>query len=329
MSQENITVVVAGASGKLGALVCKHLLDNPSVTVKALGRQSPSSSNTPPSSLAPLFSQHPNHKNIHFVAVDYASESQIRETVTGAYCIVSCLQGLEDVLVGVQSMLLKCAIQAKVRRFIPSDYAADFTKEPQGWNRNFDIHRQFHVVASKMIREQHAEEDYKIEFTAIMQGAFMEMVVEKDFRLIDWENHMITYIGDDDNLMDLTTWDNTAEFTARVATDPNPTPSHLTISGDQVSAKDIQRIASEVAGVPFGIKKSLSTWFLWTLITIIKTLIPGKKGDTLPLWQKLMYGYSMAKGRCFNTFTDNHIYKDIKWTSVHSILESNFQDAQK
>ena len=61
-----------------------------------------------------------------------------------ASCVVSALQGLRDVIVETQTVLLDAAIKAEVPRFIPSDYSIDFTKFPPGENRNLDLRRDFH-----------------------------------------------------------------------------------------------------------------------------------------------------------------------------------------
>jgi hypothetical protein len=41
--------------------------------------------------------------------------------------VVSALQGLRDVIVEMQTVLLYAAIKADAPRFIPSDYSIDFT----------------------------------------------------------------------------------------------------------------------------------------------------------------------------------------------------------
>ena len=38
----------------------------------------------------------------------------------------------------------RAAVDAGVPRFIPSDFAIDFTKIPEGGNRNLDLRREFH-----------------------------------------------------------------------------------------------------------------------------------------------------------------------------------------
>ena len=79
---------------------------------------------------------------------------------------MSALQGLRDVIVETQSVLLDAAIKAGVPRFIPSDYSIDFTKFPLGENRNLDLRRDFHERLEKA----------SISATTIFSGAFAEML---------------------------------------------------------------------------------------------------------------------------------------------------------
>jgi hypothetical protein len=90
----------------------------------------------------------------------------------GASCVISTLQGLEEVIVDVQTRLLDVAIEQKVRRFIPSDFSADFTKLADGSHRNFDLRRRFHKAARGLIDRSLSP----IEITSIFQGGFTELL---------------------------------------------------------------------------------------------------------------------------------------------------------
>ena len=87
-------------------------------------------------------------------------------TLAGAACVVSALNGLHDVMIDRQSVLLDAAVKAGVPRFISSDLAADFTKTEPGRNRNYDLRREF------MTRLDEAS----IRVTSILNGAFLDML---------------------------------------------------------------------------------------------------------------------------------------------------------
>ncbi len=78
------------------------------------------------------------------IQVDMSNKTELTQALKDVSCVVSALAGLHDVIVDGQSLLLEAAIAAGVPRFIPSDFSSDFTKLPQGENRNFDLRKEFH-----------------------------------------------------------------------------------------------------------------------------------------------------------------------------------------
>ena len=125
----NSAVVVAGATGNLGGRIVRALLER-RASVRALVRQG-----TARDRLERL-----QTLGATIASVDLDSASQVASACSRASCIVSALQGLRDVIVETQTVLLDAAIQAEVPRFIPSDYSIDFTKLRPGENRNLDLH---------------------------------------------------------------------------------------------------------------------------------------------------------------------------------------------
>jgi hypothetical protein len=117
----------------------------------------------------------------------------------GAACVVSALNGLHDVIVDRQSVLLDAAVKAGVPRFISSDYSADFTKTTPGDNRNCDLRREF------MARTDRAP----IKVTSILNGAFMDML-GAELPIIQPSIHRVLYWSDADQLLDFTTKDDVA-----------------------------------------------------------------------------------------------------------------------
>ena len=98
------------------------------------------------------------------VAVDLNNGSQLASACQGASCVVSALQGLRDVIVEKQTVLLDTAVKAGVARFIPSDSSIGFTRFPPGENRNLDLRRDFHKRL----------ETASIAATTISNGAFAD-----------------------------------------------------------------------------------------------------------------------------------------------------------
>ncbi len=99
-------------------------------------------------------------------------------------CVVSALSGLHDVIVDSQTKLLDAAIAAGVPRFIPSDFASDFTTLPVGENRNFDLRKEFHQYLDKS----------PIAATSILNGAFAD-ILGYGTPLYDVKNYSVGYWG--------------------------------------------------------------------------------------------------------------------------------------
>lgn len=157
------------------------------------------------------------------------------EAVAGAACVVSALNGLREVMIDRQGVLLDAAVKAGVPRFIPSDYSADFTNTRPGDNRNFDLRRDFMARADRA----------PIEVTSILNGAFLDML-GAEMPIIQPGIHRVLYWHDADQPLDFTTKDDVAAYTAAVALD-DTTPRILRIAGDTVSVREIATAMSKVS----------------------------------------------------------------------------------
>ena len=61
------------------------------------------------------------------VAADVRDVTAVATACADAGCVISALNGLGDVILDRQSVLIDAAVRAGVPRFIPSDFSADFT----------------------------------------------------------------------------------------------------------------------------------------------------------------------------------------------------------
>ncbi|MBZ5564930.1 MAG: NmrA family NAD(P)-binding protein [Acidobacteriia bacterium] len=292
------TIVVAGASGNLGGRIARALAER-GARVRALVRHG-----TPRDKLVRL-----QGLGLTIARVDWSSASQVTPACSGAACVVSALAGLRDVIVETQTVLLDAAIQADVPRFIPSDYSIDFTKLPPGENRNLDLRRDFHQRLAKT----------SIRATTIFNGAFAEMLTGQ-MPLILFKLKRVLYWGDADQRMDFTTMDDTAAFTASAALDQS-TPRFLRIAGDQLSARELVAVASEVTGKEFRLFRAGGLGMLDTLIEVARTVAPGEK-QLYPAWQGMQYMRNMFDGRAKLEPLDNDRYPGIRWTTARDVLSA-------
>jgi nucleoside-diphosphate-sugar epimerase len=290
------TIVVAGATGNLGGRIARALRER-GARVRALVR--PSTAQDKIERLRDL--------GVAIASIDLNNDSQVTQACSGASCVVSALQGLREVIVETQTVMLGAAIKAGVPRFIPSDYSIDFTKIAPGENRNLDLRRDFHERLAKA----------SISATTIFNGAFADMLTGQ-MPLILFKLRRVLYWGNSDQRMDFTTIDDTATFTASAALDPSA-PRILRIVGDQLSARELAGVASEVTGKKFRLFRAGGLGMLGALIKVARMVAPAEK-EIFPAWQGMQYMRNMFDGRAKLEPLDNDRYPGLRWTTARDVL---------
>ena len=287
-------IIVAGATGQLGNKIAHHLRANgagvrllvrpghPRETMAALGRFGA------------------------VLEVDFVDHAALSRACAGGSCVVSALSGLEDVILGAQTRLLDAAVEARVPRFIPSDFCIDFTKIAPGRNRNLDLRRRF---AARLDQADIAP-------TTIFNGMFSDLLIGKA-PLILFPLRTVVYWGSADQSLDFTTMDDTAAFTAAAAMDPT-TPRVLSVAGAVANARELRDIASAVTGKTFHLVKAGSVGRLDLLSRATRKLVP-QNGEVFPAWQGMQYLRDMFEGDAKLTPYDNNRYP-IAWTPLRDVL---------
>ena len=295
---DSATIVLAGATGNLGRRIARSLVER-RAGVKALVRRG-----AKVDELRKL--------GASIVEVDFGDGGSLRSACAGGACVVSALSGLREVIVEAQTRLLDAAVEAGVPRFIPSDYSIDFTRLPDGTNRNLDLRREFrheHASDGGIFVESFVEDVLKAGFAELLTGQ-APFLLFKLRRVLCW--------GSADQRMDFTTMDDTASFTAAAALDPS-TPRVLRVAGDQVSARDLVTLASEVTGQRFRLLRPGGLGTLAVLINVARTMRP--EPDALyPPWQGMQYMHNMYGGLARLEPLDNGRYPGPRWTTVREVL---------
>jgi nucleoside-diphosphate-sugar epimerase len=289
-------IVVAGATGNLGGKIVKSLLDQ-DVEVRAIVRLE-----TDIVKIKDL-----ERKGVKVFQVDTSNQSEISKHCIGAHCLVSALAGLRETVIDTQKIFLDAAIQAKVQRFIPSDYSSDFTNLKEGQNRNLDLRRQFHSYLEKT----------PIKATTIFNGPFMDLLTT-DMPLILFKQKRILCWGNANQILEFTTTENIAEYTAFVAVDDN-TPRYLRIAGDKHSCNDFVKLLSELTTKKYKIFRPGGIGLLNFLIKVTRFFSPSEN-ELYPAWQGMQYMRDLMEGRIIFQKYDNDRYPNIKWTSLQEFL---------
>ncbi|MCX2739480.1 NmrA family NAD(P)-binding protein [Pontibacter anaerobius] len=295
---QQATIVLAGATGDLGGRIARSLLDK-GATVRVLVRSQ--SDNEKVNAL--------REAGATVVEVDFHNAAELTRACEGASCVVSALSGLHYVMVGIQYLLLQAAVAAGVPRFIPSDFAIDFTKLPYGINRNLDFRKHF----------KDRLDNAPIAATSILNGMFSDLLTGQA-PIVLFPIKRVMYYGNPNQLMDFTTIQNTADYTAAAALDPS-TPRYLRIAGDVLDAQGLCAAASKATGEGFKLLRVSGLGLLNTIIKITKTLTPASN-EVFPAWQGMQYMRDMFSGLSKLDPLDNNRYPEIKWTSVAEVLKN-------
>jgi nucleoside-diphosphate-sugar epimerase len=298
-------ITVAGATGNLGGRIVRALV-NKGAAIRAIVRRS--SNRDKINQLESL--------GVTIYEVPNWNVAELTKACTGAFCVVSALAGLREVIIDAQKVLVDAAIAAGVPRFIPSDYSLDFTKFSDGENRNLDLRREFHRYLDQTT----------ISSTTIFNGAFADLLTDQ-MPMIFFKQKLVLYWGDADHRMDFTTMDDTAAYTANAALDPT-TPRFLCIAGDQISPKEIRTAVSEITGHKFRMIRTGGQGLLGIIIKIAKTFSPSKD-DLYPAWQGMQYMHNMIDERAKIDQLDNDRYPGMHWTSVKELLIQHQEAATK
>jgi uncharacterized protein YbjT (DUF2867 family) len=292
---EKPIVAVAGATGDLGFRIARALVDR-GAEVRALVRPD----------LAPNELMRLEAIGATTREADPADPAALAAACAGASCVVSALNGLRDVVIDRQRILIDAAVHAGVPRFIPSDYSEDFTKTKPGENRNLDLRREFMRIA----------DERAIAVTSILNGAFMDML-GAEMPIIQKRIRRVLYWRSAAQPLDFTTKDNVAAYTAEVALDAT-TPRILRIAGDTVSVRQIAAAMTSVTAQEYKPLKAGNIASLGLMIAVAK-LLTGKSEDVFPAWQGMQYMRDMFSGDGKLSPLDNDRYP-IRWTSVSQHL---------
>ena len=293
---DNAITVLAGATGNLGGRIARALLER-GANLRAIVRQS-----SDPDKVEELRKQ-----GAAIAEVDFNSVPEVTGACSGGSCVISALSGLREVIIEAQTLLLDAAVKASVPRFIPSDFSIDFTKLPPGTNRNLDLRREFHERL----------DNASIAATSILNGMFTDLLTGQA-PIILFKLNRVVYWEDADQRLDFTTMDNTAEFTAAAALD-HSTPRFLRIAGDQMSARGLVEVASEVTGKKFSLFRAGGLGRLQTLIKIMRAVLPLRNA-VYPPWQGMQYLHNMFSGHAKLEPLDNDRYPGMRWTKARDVL---------
>lgn len=195
-------VAIAGISSRLALLLATQLLRTPGVEVVGICRN--------PAKVPKDLSENPRVKICKAGAND---STALRNTLRGASTCVCCYLGDDALMIGGQKILIEACVAEKVQRYFASDFSFDF--------RNLSLgelpHKDCQLEIMEHLRKE--ERSGKIKAVHILNGAFHQAVLSGYIGLLNVDSKTIRYWGTGDEIWEMTSMDNTAEFVAEAVLD--------------------------------------------------------------------------------------------------------------
>ena len=222
------TILLAGATGMFGSRIAHHLLARPDARLRLLVRDITGNKEK----LEPLVKG-----GAELIEGDLADAASLERATHGIDVIVSAVQGGPNVIIDGQVALAKAGKANGARRILPSDYALDLFKATPGEHSMFDMRAE----ADKRIAALGLEQ------VNVLQGGFMDMFLP-GHGAIDLDAGTITFFGDGNLKVEVTSVEDTARMVARVALDRSVPSGKFAFAGDRISFREAGAIVAEATG---------------------------------------------------------------------------------
>ena len=176
-------------------------------------------------------------KGAELIEGDLADPASLDRATQGVDVIISAVQGGPDVIVDGQVALAEAGKRNGARRILPSDFGLDLFKAIPGEHAAFDWRRAADARIAATGLEQ----------VNILQGGFMELFMP-GMGAIDLDKGTVGFFGDGNRPIDVTSVEDTARMTARVALDHTVPAGKFAFAGDQVSFRQAGDIVAARTG---------------------------------------------------------------------------------
>jgi uncharacterized protein YbjT (DUF2867 family) len=294
-----LTVLVAGSTGMLGSKIVSALLDKGNIDVRAMVRSSNDSNEENRKKIEAM-----KAKGAAIVEGDLMKPETLLPLCKGVNVVVSAV-GNNEVTVPGQKHLIDAAKQQGVKRFIPSDYSVDYRKLDYGDNDNLDKRKEVFEYLQQS----------GLEYTLVLNGAFMDNVGTPYMPQFDLEHQTFQYWGDGDTPLDFTTTDDTAKYVAEAVSDLELANTALEVAGDVLTAKQLKAAYEEATGnklqeKPLGSVAELQAWIA------AKKSTASSPVDYVPQ----QYEYTMVSSKGKLDHIQNDRYPHIKPLTVIQFL---------
>ncbi|MCJ1310878.1 hypothetical protein MMC25_004546 [Agyrium rufum] len=292
-------VVIAGFSGKFARSVTQHLLNKSSdIQIHGLIRN--------PSKVPEAFQSNPQIKIFQGDAFD---KGAALKAVTGADVTLCAYLGDNNVMTKGQETLIEASIEAKVSRYIASDFSLDYNKIEMGQLPPKD--------PMKKIAAYLAERKDQIAAVHPLNGSFMPIWFSPMGGIFFPKESAFKVYGDGEGKIDVTTYDTAAEYVAEIMLDETATGT-LMFRGDRVSVKDMAAAIKSVYGKEITVESRGSLDDLYNIMFEALQKDPRNVYSWLPKF----YNYWSFKEQGLLERNDNSRYPGVKPTSLVDYMKN-------
>ena len=193
------TIAIAGISSKLALRVVEELLKEPKLTIRGSCRKK--------AKLPPWLRDH--SERISLIQTDPYDREALKKLVAGCDVVVCCYLADNDTMWSIQKLLIDLCEAEKVRRYIASDYTADYTQLNYG-----DV-----MIKDPMKRvKAYLDDNSAIKGVHILVGLLTETFLEL-FGFWNEGEQTLSYWGSGQEQWELTSYRTAAQYVAALALD--------------------------------------------------------------------------------------------------------------
>lgn len=290
-------VVVAGGTGGIGRHIVDGIINVKKYKLKVFTRQDPSS-------LPELQAQ-----GVDVVKVDYTDHKSLVSELQGVHTVIVCLVGTDEVAMKSQLNLLDACLEAKVKRFAPSEWAGNSEA-----NTVIQLYREIKIPVRNKIKAS------GIEYTVFMPGLFMDYFASPQRASsslppivigVDVNKCEANIVGTGDEPLCITRADDVGKFVA-AALDLDKWDEKMGMVGSRTTWNQIIKMGEQVRGKKFNVKYT----------TIDETLKQSKLPSTNRMVKFMKEVFvTMAQGECNFEATLNTKFPDIQPMKIEEFLK--------
>lgn len=296
------TVLLVGGTGMLGYEVARELIKTQSFEVRALVRNLTPNAEKDRAAIHRL-----SDLGVTLTQGDLQSVETLREATAGAHTVISTVQGGADIIIEGQKNLLRASEENGVQRFIPSDFAVDFTT----------MDRSQHEFLGQRNESRAAAANSSVQRISIQQGAFTEMLLSPFLSEVNWQTRAIQSWGDGNARCNFTTIGDTAKLVAAVTADDNA-PDIVQFSGDTKTYRQVAQIFSDAIGEPFQFQS------LGSIAELLQSIADTKASSNNPMdYVARQYQWATQSGVGELKDLQNARYPHITPVTIQEFLQAN------